>query len=227
MQKNLPKAKTMIKYEKSASFDIEAKQLNYILTAPDDIKEDEKLPLIVFLHGAGERGDDVEKLKVYCVPKLFTKNSEHNGVRAYTLSPQCPFHPFTWYDFKNEVMALIDKTIAENQIDPNMVSLCGISMGGFGTWELAMTYPHRFFKIAPLCSGGMSWRAWALKMPVRAFHGKLDDVVPYDYSTLMVNAVNASGGNAELVTFDDLRHNCWDRAFEETDLIKWLITANK
>ncbi|MBO5091108.1 MAG: dienelactone hydrolase family protein [Clostridia bacterium] len=213
----------MVKYEKSVSFSIEAHKLNYILTAPDDIQPGEKLPLIVFLHGAGERGDNIEMLKVYCVPKLFTKNPSHLGVRAYTLSPQCLAHPFTWYDLKNEVMALIDEVIANNQIDPEKVSLCGISMGGFGTWELAMTHPHRFYKIAPLCSGGMSWRAWALKMPVRAFHGKRDDVVPYEYSTLMVNAVKACGGNAELITFDDLSHNCWDRAFEETDLIKWLV----
>ena len=222
MQKNLPKAKNMIKYEKSASYGIEAKQLNYILTAPSDIKEGEKLPLIVFLHGAGERGDDIEKLKVYCIPKLFTANEEHAGVRAYTLSPQCPAWPFTWYDFKNEVMALIDEVISNNQIDPKRVSLCGISMGGFGTWELAMTYPERFAKIAPLCSGGMSWRAWMIKMPVRVYHGKRDDVVPFAYSELMVNAVRASGGNVEFVAFDDLSHNCWDRAFEETDLIKWL-----
>lgn len=212
----------MIKYEKSASYDIEAKQLNYILTAPNDIKEGEKLPLIVFLHGAGERGDDIEKLKVYCIPKLFTANEEYEGVRAYTLSPQCPAWPFTWYDFKNEVMALIDEVISSNQIDPKRVSLCGISMGGFGTWELAMTYPERFAKIAPLCSGGMSWRAWMIKMPVRVYHGKRDDVVPFAYSELMVNAVRASGGNVEFVAFDDLSHNCWDRAFEETDLIKWL-----
>ena len=109
--------------------------------------------------------------------------------------------------------------------DPDRLSVTGISMGGFGTWELALTYPERFMKIAPLCSGGMSWRAWAIKMPVRAYHGKLDDVVPYAYSTLMVDAVNACGGNAELITFDDLKHNCWDRAFEQTDLIKWLVEA--
>ena len=213
----------MVTYEKSASFNKETHKLNYILTAPNDIKPDEKLPLIVFLHGAGERGDDIEKLKVYCVPKLFTKNEEHNGVRAYTLSPQCLAYPFTWYDLKNEVMALIDSIVSSNQIDPKKVSLCGISMGGFGTWELAMTYPDRFYKIAPLCSGGMSWRAWTLKMPVRAFHGKRDDVVPYEYSSLMVNAVKASGGNVELISYDDLGHNCWDRAFEETDLVKWLV----
>ena len=212
----------MVSYNKSAEFNIKAHKLNYILTAPNDIKEGEKLPLIVFLHGAGERGDDIEKLKVYCIPKLFTANEEHAGVRAYTLSPQCPAWPFTWYDFKNEVISLIDEVISSNQIDPKRVSLCGISMGGFGTWELAMTYPERFAKIAPLCSGGMSWRAWMIKMPVRVYHGKRDDVVPFAYSELMVNAVKASGGDVEFVAFDDLSHNCWDRAFEETDLIKWL-----
>ena len=144
----------MIKYEKSNSFDIEAKQLNYILTAPDNIGENEKLPLIVFLHGAGERGDDVERLKVYCVPKLFTKNQEHNGVRAYTLSPQCPLHPFTWYDFKNEVMALIDEVVKNNQIDPSKVSLCGISMGGFGAWDMVMRHTDVFSKAVCLCGGG-------------------------------------------------------------------------
>lgn len=211
----------MIKYEKSASFEMGAHRLNYILTAPDDIKEGEKLPLIVFLHGAGERGDDVEQLKVYCVPKLFT--NDPNYIRAYTLSPQCLAHPYTWYDLKREVVALIDEVIATNQIDKERVSLCGISMGGFGTWELAMTHPHRFYKIAPLCSGGMSWRAWALKMPIRAIHGRLDDVVPYEYSCLMVDAVKNCGGNVEFITFDDLKHNCWDRAFEQTDLIDWLV----
>ena len=216
----------MIKYEKSASFDIEAKRLNYILTAPNDVKEGEKLPLIVFLHGAGERGDDVEKLKVYCVPKLFTKNEEH--VRAYTLSPQCPAHPFTWYDFKNEVMALIDEIIAQNQIDPKKVSLCGISMGGFGTWEIAMQVPHMFAAIAPICSGGMSWRSWALtKLPIRVYHGRRDDVVPFVYSELMVNAIRAQGGNVDFIAYDDLSHNCWDRAFEGSDLINWLANAKK
>ena len=213
----------MVICEKSATFNKEAHKLNYILTAPNDIKKGEKLPLIVFLHGAGERGDNVDALKVYCIPKLFTKNEEHAGVRAYTLSPQCLSHPFTWYDLKSEVMALIDYIVENNQIDEKKISLCGISMGGFGTWELAMTHPNRFYKIAPLCSGGMSWRAWAINMPVRAFHGKRDDVVPFAYSELMVNAIKANGGSVEFITYDDLGHNCWDRAFEETDLINWLV----
>ena len=211
----------MIKHEKLEKIQAELCELGYILTSPDNIKEGEKLPLIVFLHGAGERGDDLEKLKIYCIPKLFTRNQEHNGIRAYTLSPQCP-HNTTWIDYKRELIALIDKVVYENQIDPKMVSLCGISMGGFGTWELALTYPEKFHKIAPLCGGGMNWRAWAISMPVRVFHGKLDDVVPISQSEAMVNSLRAQGKDVEFIVYDDLSHNCWDRAFEQTDLIEWL-----
>ena len=212
----------MIKHEKLEKMQAELTELGYILTSPDNIKEGEKLPLIVFLHGAGERGDDLEKLKIYCIPKLFTRNQEHNGIRAYTLSPQCP-HNTTWIDYKRELIALIDKVVCENQIDPKMVSLCGISMGGFGTWELALTYPEKFHKIAPLCGGGMNWRAWAISMPVRVFHGKLDDVVPISQSEAMVNSLRVQGKDVEFTVYDDLSHNCWDRAFEQTDLINWLV----
>ena len=211
----------MIKHEKLEKMQAELTELGYILTCPDDIKDGEKLPLIVFLHGAGERENDLEKLKVYCVPKLFTQNQEYNGIRAYTLSPQCP-HNTTWIDYKRELVALIDKVACENQIDEKKISLCGISMGGFGTWEMALTYPDKFHKIAPLCGGGMNWRAWAINMPVRVFHGKLDDVVPISQSEAMVNSLKAQGKDVEFIVYDDLSHNCWDRAFEQTNLIEWL-----
>ena len=212
----------MVTYNKTQSVNKSTTPLNYILTSPDDVKAGEKLPLIVFLHGAGERGDNINMVQIYCVPKLFVADNCHRGIRAYTLSPQCP-HNTTWIDYKDELISLIDKVISENQIDDQRVSLCGISMGGFGTWEMAMTYPNRFYKIAPLCGGGMNWRAWALKMPIRVYHGQLDDVVPICQSEAMVNSVKAQGGNVEFTVYDDLSHNCWDRAFEETDLIEWLV----
>lgn len=212
----------MITYNKTEKTKMESTPLNYILTCPEDIKPGEKLPLIVFLHGAGERGDDIKLVQVYCVPKLFTKNTSHKGIRAYTLSPQCP-HNTTWIDYKKELISLIDFIITSNQIDEERVSLCGISMGGFGTWEMAMTYPSRFYKIAPLCGGGMNWRAWALNMPIRVYHGKRDDIVPICQSEAMVNSIKVQGGNVEFFVYDDLSHNCWDRAFEDTDLIEWLV----
>lgn len=213
----------MVTYNKTEKISAETTPLNYILTSPEDVKEGEKLPLIVFLHGAGERGDDINAVKVYCVPKLFVANQGYHGLRAYTLSPQCP-HNTTWIDYKKELIALIDSVIESNAIDPQRVSLCGISMGGFGTWEMAMTYSNRFYKIAPLCGGGMNWRAWSLKMPIRVYHGRRDDVVPLCQSEAMVNSVKREGGQVEFTIYDDLSHNCWDRAFEETDLIEWLVS---
>ena len=212
----------MVTYNKTEKTGVETTALNYILTCPDDLQAGEKLPLIVFLHGAGERGDDISRVGIYCVPKLFIANPCHKGIRAYTLSPQCP-HDTTWIDYKKELISLIDKVISENQIDDSRVSMCGISMGGFGTWEMAMTYSSRFYKIAPLCGGGMNWRTWSLKMPIRVYHGQLDDVVPICQSEAMVNSVKAQGGDVEFIVYSDLSHNCWDRAFEETDLIEWLV----
>lgn len=213
----------MTNYFRSEVKTRESTSLGYILTSPNNINENEKYPLIVFLHGAGERGDNLDLLKCYCVPKLFTKDNEYQGLKTFTVSPQCPIE-CTWIDFKNEVYDLIDEICEKYPIDKNRVSLCGISMGGFGTWELALSQCQRFHKIAPLCGGGMNWRAWYVKdIPIRVYHGKKDDIVPISQSEAMVNSIRLQGGNVEFTVYEDLSHNCWDRAFEETDLISWLI----
>lgn len=217
----------MIQYGKSEITKKETTQLGYILTGPSDLKDGETLPLIIFLHGAGERGDNIDAIKCYCVPKLFTRDENYQGLRVFTLSPQCP-QESTWIDYKKELFDLFDKICDENPIDKSRVSLCGISMGGFGTWELALSQPWRFSAIAPLCGGGMNWRAWYVKdIPIRVYHGRRDDVVPLSQSEAMVNSVRLQGGNVEFTIYDDLSHNCWDRAFEETDLIKWLAESKR
>ncbi len=206
---------------------VESTSLKYIVTAPTDFdKQEESLPMIVFLHGAGERGDDLEKLKVYCIPKIFTNNPDTE--RVITLSPLCHSEK-TWYDHKWQVIKLIDEIAEEYNVNKNKITLCGISMGGFGTWEIALSVPEKFAAIAPICGGGMSWRAWYLRnMPIRVYHGGRDDIVPMQYSELMVNAIKAQGNkNIEFTVYEDLYHPCWDRAFEKTDLIKWLATSEK
>ena len=217
----------MIRYCKTEIKSKSTSELGYILTSPSNINENERLPLIIFLHGAGERGEDLEKLKCYCIPKLFCNNQDYNGLRVFTLSPQCPQEK-TWIDFKTELFDLFDEICEKYPIDKNRVSLCGISMGGFGTWELALTQPERFSAIAPLCGGGMNWRAWYVKdIPIRVYHGRRDDIVPLSQSEAMVNSIRLQGGNVEFTIYDDLSHNCWDRAFEETDLINWLAQSSK
>ncbi|MBQ8739176.1 MAG: prolyl oligopeptidase family serine peptidase [Clostridia bacterium] len=209
------------------SFKQNEKGLKYILTAPTDYKKGESLPLIVFLHGAGERGDDLELVKTHGIPKYFSKNQDHLGIRAITLSPQCPSER-TWYDYKWEVISLIDEVAREYNVSDDSIALTGISMGGFGTWEIALQVPEKFSAIAPICGGGMEWRAWYLRnLPIRTFHGALDDVVPFAHTEMMVNAIRAQGGNVEFTVYDDLGHCCWDRAYEQTDIISWLASARK
>jgi predicted peptidase len=116
----------------------------------------------------------------------------------------------------------------EYGVNKDAISLCGISMGGFGTWEIALQVPEKFSAIAPICGGGMNWRAWYLRnTPIRVFHGKLDDIVPISQSEAMVNSIKLQGGNIEFTVYDDLGHCCWDRAFEQTDLVSWLANARK
>jgi predicted peptidase len=102
-------------------------------------------------------------------------------------------------------------------------------MGGFGTFEMGLTYRNFFSAIAPVAGGGLSWRASNLKnTPVRAYHGDADSTVPVVYSELMVNAVNQTGGFAELVTLKGLGHNdSIEHAYENTDLIEWLLSARR
>lgn len=201
--------------------------LKYILTAPTDFDGSESLPMIVFLHGAGERGNDLEKIKAHGIPKLFSKDENYEGIRAITISPQCP-EERTWYDFKWDVISLIDEVADKYNVDKSKISLCGISMGGFGTWEIALQVPEKLFKIAPVCGGGMSWRAWYLRnTPIRVYHGGLDNIVPLCMSEVMVNAIREQGGNVEFTIYEDLYHDCWTRAFEQTDLIAWLAGLEK
>ncbi|MBP3388315.1 MAG: prolyl oligopeptidase family serine peptidase, partial [Clostridia bacterium] len=145
----------------------------YLLCTPDDMAPDEKLPLIVFLHGAGERGDDPWLTKVHGPAKRY----DHNfPVRAILLCPQCAAED-VWYTQVHELRELIEHTLTTQPVDPNRVSLTGISMGGFGTWALAMAHPDLFSCIAPICGGGMAWNAGRLtNLPIRAFHGDCDSV---------------------------------------------------
>jgi predicted peptidase len=218
----------MIEYGKSDALSFDAKELGYILTSPKEIKEGEKLPLIVFLHGAGERGDNLEMLKCYCIPKLFTNNEEHEGLRVFTLSPQCPYEA-TWIDFKKELYALIDKICKEYPIDLDAVSLCGISMGGFGTWDLLMRHPDVFAAGVPICGGADTSYAEVLKdMPIYTAHGTWDGSVPYSGTEAMVKAL-IEAGNEKVIfkSIDRGSHTIWDGIAADPTVIEWLLEQSK
>lgn len=195
-----------------------------LLHLPEDMRPGERLPLIVFLHGAGERGDNVEAVRRHGPPKLM---AEGFPLRAIVLAPQCAEND-VWYTQTHELKELIDDVAARFPVDPDRISLTGISMGGFGAWAMAIAYPRLFSALAPLCGGGMSWCTPQLRdLPIRAFHGDCDTVVPPEYSLLMVQGVNAAGGRATLTLLPGVGHDCWTETYAHTDLLPWLAAQTR
>ena len=196
--------------------------MNYGVFYPDEYKE---LPLLVYLHGAGERGEVFEHLYRHAIPKLINDGRE---IPAIVLCPQCPRWA-VWDNVVDRVKGIIDKVAEEYGVKKDRISITGSSMGGYGTWSMGLAYPNFFSAIAPVAGGGMAWRTPRLKTtPVYAFHGECDpDVLPI-YSELMVNGVNKNGGSAKLVLLENLGHNDGiNYAYRETDLIDWLLSQRR
>ena len=212
---------------KHMTFGTDGFGMNYLLTAPTDFDpKTEKLPLIVFLHGVGERGDNIEKVKIHGIPKYFGKDENYRGLRVLTLSPQCPMG-FVWANLVRELKELILAVAADMNADPDRITITGLSMGGFGTWEMICAYPDLFAAAGPICGGGVPWRLLGLTHfpPIRTFHGDADEAVPLQFNLDMVNGVKKLGGEVELTIYPGVPHNSWTRTYEETDLIEWLAGA--
>ena len=200
--------------------------LRYILAKPADLREGEKLPLIVSLHGAGERGSDLEILRVMGIPKYL---NEGLPIRGVILAPQLESKDVIWNTVIHELMELVCLIRDhEEGVDSSYVAVTGMSMGGYATWEIAMSYTGAFQAIAPICGGGTYWRAWRLAdLPIRAYHGDADDTVYVNATLEMVDAVKAAGGNPECVILHGVGHDCWHWAYEHTDLLQWLVSHKK
>ncbi len=197
--------------------------MNYVVFYPKNYSKN--LPLITYLHGAGERGENVEHVFRHGLARVLNEGKELNAV---ILIPQCP-KTFVWDNVVEGVKSLIDKIISDFDVDKKRVSLTGSSMGGFGTWMMGLTYPEFFSAIAPVAGGGMSWRtAKLVNVPIKSFHGTIDLTVPIIYSKMMVDGVNECGGNAELVPLEGFSHNDGiNYAYDSTDLIQFLLTTER
>ena len=197
-------------------------QMNYGVAFPE---ANQDLPLLIYLHGAGERGKKFDHVYRHGVPKLI---KEGRDFPAVILFPQCPTQ-FIWNNMVKELKCVIDAVVAEYGIRKDRIMLTGSSMGGYGTWEMAMCYPEMFAAIAPVAGGGVAWRASKLiKTPVLAYHGAEDDDVLISQSEVMVDFTNHFGGTAELHALQGLGHNDGiDYSYRETDLISRLISYRK
>ena len=210
----------------------EAKQwvsIQYLLYLPEqyDTKKDAKWPLLVFLHGAGERGDDIERVKVHGPPMLVEKGKDFPFIIA---SPQCP-RGQVW---ETDVLdALLDDLIRKHRVDTTRLYLTGLSMGGYGSWSWGVQQCDRFAAIAPICGGGnfiKTYNAAGAKgkamrsLGVWAFHGANDTVVPLGESERMIAALKKFGHpNPKLTVYPDVRHNSWTKAYDNPELYEWFL----
>lgn len=177
--------------------------------------------MLVFLHGSGERGNDLEKVKVHGPPKLIAQGRPMPFV---VLSPQCPSNT----DWDSETLfALIKQVVSRYRVDEKRVYLTGLSMGGAATWDLAMAYPDYFAAIAPICGPvNRNYPAMATKLkdlPVWAFHGAMDDVVPVSGAAAMIKRLQDLGKPARIVIYPDANHDSWTITYEDPELYKWLL----
>ena len=194
--------------------------LDYLLFLPQDYgkEADKKWPLILFLHGAGERGSDVNKVKVHGPPKVEEQTKDFPFV---VVSPQCP--EGRWWE-PEEVAALLDEVQSKHKVDPDRVYLTGLSMGGFGTWETATQYPDRFAAIAPICGGGRPYSARRIRnLPAWVFHGEKDEVVPIKRSEEMVEALKQAGGDVKFTRYPEAGHDSWTATYDNPELYDWFM----
>lgn len=183
------------------------------------------LPLLVFLHGAGERGTQTEHLSRHGIPRLVERGKEYPAV---VFCPQCPAD-CVWDNIPHRLKATIEHVVRTYAILPDRILLTGASMGGFGTWMTAMTYPNDFAAIAPISGGGMAWRVGNLATtPVFIAHGDADSLVPPDYSQMMYKACLEAHIPVLFQLYPGLGHNdAIEHAYEDPTIINWLLAQRR
>lgn len=197
-------------------------ELNYILQKPEDCTSVKSL--IIFLHGSGEKGNDLEKLKIHG-PLKYVKN---HTLDAYILAPQCPQD--SYWD-SEELYFLIQKVIADNKIDKSRVYLTGLSMGAWGSWNLAFAHPELFAALVPIA--GFVDRVPMIEnckikdIPIRIFHGLKDNVVNVHYSIDIYNKLRECNKDIKLEIFDDAFHDSWTRVYDNPDIYEWMFKQQK
>jgi predicted peptidase len=207
--------------------------IHYLLFTPRGYGDGEtKWPLLLFLHGLGECGDnELERVKIHGPPKLVEARPDFPFV---VVSPQCLPPPGGFNDvptaWKPEPLnQLVDHVLANMRIDPARVYVTGLSMGGYGTWRLVAAHPKRFAAALPICGGGdPRTMTDALRhVPVWAFHGALDPTVPLSASQEMVDAVRGAGGDVRFTVYPNVAHDSWTKTYNDQEVYDWLLSHRK
>jgi predicted peptidase len=209
--------------------------LPYRLLKPVNPQALERFPLVIFLHGSGERGTDNEA-QLKHIKNLFLDPKNRGKYPCYVLAPQCPKDEM-WAEHNRDgsmkptptdptalVLQLIEQVSKEFPIDENRIYVTGVSMGGFGTWDLLARYPDKFAAAVPVCGGGDKNTAAKIKdIPVWAFHGALDPTVLPRQSREMIQAIQKAGGKPGYTEYPDVKHDSWVQTYQEPHLLPWLF----
>jgi predicted peptidase len=212
-----------------------AEKINYLLHLPKnyDAKSSETFPLILFLHGAGERGTDLWKVATHGPSHVVTTNADFPFI---IVSPQCPEGQHWDTESLLALLADIKKRYA---VDKKRVYLTGLSMGGYGTWDLGLSHPEEFAAMVPICGGGEFISAFlASHDPIKgpalrslgiwAFHGAKDPVVPVAETQRMVDLVKNIGvKDVKLTIYPEAQHNSWTETYNNPELYKWLLAHHR
>jgi len=191
-------------------------ELDYLLYLPGEPAA--PMPLLLFLHGSGERGNDLSLVKKHGPPMLIENGTDLPFIVA---APQCP--EGRWWE-TGSLAALLDHLLERDDIDIDRLYLTGLSMGGYGTWALADACPGRFAAIAPVC-GPFTWvnPGNFKNIPAWCFHGAMDDTVPVDDSIRMVRWLRENGADVRFTIYPDVGHDSWEQAYDGSELYDWLL----
>lgn len=203
-------------------------QLPYALYIPSGKAPKGGWPLILFLHGSGERGRDGKKQAEVGIGPAIQENPENWP--AVVLMPQCPAKAQWAGEPLAQAYGLLAEIEKTYQTNPRRVYLTGLSMGGYGSWNLAALYPKRFAAIAPICGTGDPFAVWFKlgKVPIWNFHGTADDIVPVSFSRVLADALYKAGNTqARFTEYVGEKHEVWDRVYCEPSFIEWLFSQKK
>ncbi len=196
--------------------------MKYLLYLPKDYEKKPSWPLMLFLHGAGERGDDLTLVKKHGPPKLIDAGKDFPFI---VVSPQCPKD--RWWE-PLELKCLLDEMVQKYKVDKDRIYLTGLSMGGFGTWMLAAYQPKRFAAIVPICGGGeVYWSESLARIPVWVFHGAKDPAVPLERSQKMVEALKKKGGEPKFTVYPEVMHDSWTETYANPQIFEWLLQQKR
>ena len=197
-------------------------EMDYLLYLPKDYDANDSWPLVLFLHGSGERGSDLELVKKHGPPKLISAGKEFPFI---VVSPQC--RKDVWWE-PNELTALLDDVVKTHKVDQDRICVTGLSMGGFGTWRLAAYTPQRFAALAPICGGGEPyWASQFANVPTWAFHGARDEGVPLRRTEEMIEAMQKKGGEPKLTVYPEAGHDSWTETYNNPEFYEWLLAQKR